>query len=331
MGMSRRTVLKGAAATALVPATSITRRAWAADYRIRLALIAQTGQPVERGAQHFKELVESGSKGRISVQIFPGGQLGGEIEQQDSVANGTIQMANIGSPVTAGKLKKLDILNVYYLWKDRDHMDRVLTGPIGKELFAEYTNVTGIRVLTPNWQQGTRNMLTKRKGTKPEELNGIKIRVTAGVPLHSELWSAMGASPVPLPFPEAYSAMQTGVVDAVELPADWIFNNGFHRLGKFMLLTRHYFYTNLPIINAKFFESLPAELQALVEDASRQSGEFQTKLMLKEQDEIVGKIKDAGVELVETDTAAFRQAVQPVYEKNMATWGKDLFDRINAA
>jgi len=240
-------------------------------------------------------------------------------------------MANIGSPVTAGKLKKLDILNVYYLWKDRDHMNRVLTGSIGKELFAEYTHATGIRVLAPNWQQGTRQMLTKRKGTKPEDLNGIKIRVTAGVPLYNDLWAAMGASPVPLPFPEAYSAMQTGVVDAVELPADWIFNNGFHRLGKFLLRTNHYFYTNLPIINAKFFESLPPDLQALIEDASRQSGEFQTKAMLKEQDEILGKIKSAGVEIVETETAAFRQAVQPVFAKNISVWGKDLFDRINAA
>jgi tripartite ATP-independent transporter DctP family solute receptor len=307
------------------------RTATAADHTIKLALIAQAGQPVERGSQKFKELVEAGSKGRIAVQIFPGGQLGGEIEQQDSVANGTIQMCNLGVAVTAGKLPKLNILNMYYLWKDRDHMNKVMTGPIGQALFKEYEERTGNRVLTANWQQGTRQMLAKKKALTPAEMRGIKIRVTAGAPIFNELWSAMGANPVPLPFPEAYSAMQTGVIDAVELPADWIFNNGFHKLGKFLLETSHSFYTNLPLINAKFFNALPAELQSLIDDASRQAGTFQTEIVLKEQADLLGKIKDSGVEILALDLAPFRQAVRPVYEKNMNIWGRELYDKITAA
>lgn len=331
MRATRRSVLSGGAATVAVPVLGASRPAQAADQTIKLALIAQVGQPVERGAQHFKQLIETGSEGKLRVQIFPGGQLGGEIEQQDSVANGTIQMCNLGVAVTAGKLPKLNILNMYYLWKDRGHMDRVMTGPIGQALFKEYEERTGNRVLAANWQQGTRQMLANKKPLTPGEMRGIKIRVTAGAPIFNELWAAMGANPVPLPFPEAYSAMQTGVVDAVELPADWIFNNGFHKLGKFLLETNHSFYTNLPLINARFFNGLPADLQKLVEDASRQAGQLQTQIVLKEEADLLGKIKASGVELVALDTEPFRQSVRPVYEKNMSTWGRALYEQINAA
>jgi TRAP-type transport system periplasmic protein len=330
MNATRRSVLLGGAATIAAPLIGAPRSARAADQTIKLALIAQVGQPVERGAQHFRQLVKSGSNGQLRVQIFPGGQLGGEIEQQDSVANGTIQMCNLGVAVTAGKLPKLNILNMYYLWKDRDHMSRVMTGAVGQTLFKEYEERTGNRVLPANWQQGTRQMLANRKALTPAEMRGIKIRVTAGAPIFNELWSAMGANPVPLPFPEAYPAMQTGVVDAVELPADWIFNNGFHKLGKFLLETNHSFYTNLPLINAKFFSALPADLQKLVEDASRQAGEFQTQIVLKEQADLLGKIKDSGVEIVKLDVEPFRQSVRPVYEKNMNIWGRELYEQISA-
>lgn len=314
----------GAIAAGLLGAAGVH----AQEYTIKLALIAQTGQPIEQGAQKFKELVEKNSKGQIKVQIFPGGQLGGEIELQDSVANGTIQMASIGTPVTSAKLKKLDILNMYYLWKDRAHMRNVLEGPIGKELFDEYEKTTGIHVLATNWQQGTRETMTKRKVTKPAEFKGVKIRVTAGVPLYDQLWAAMGASPVPLAFPEAYSAMQTGVVDAVELPLDFIYNNGFYKLGKYVALTNHYFYTNIPIINAKFLASLPKDLKVVIENAAVTSGEFQTAIVLRQHDEIIKKLKDAGIEIIETDQKAFSDSVRPVFEKNMNVWGKDLYTKI---
>lgn len=322
-----RTIIAAGAAAMLVGGST----ALAADHTIRVGLIAQVGQPIEKGAQLFKKKVEERSKGRASVKVYPGGQLGGEIELQDSVANGTIQMANIGTPVMSGKLKKLDILNMYYLWRDRKHMKEVLEGSIGSSLFSEYETATGIRVISANWQQGTRKTILKQKAVRPTDLNGVKIRVTAGVPIYDELWKAMGASPIPLAFPDAYSAMQTGVVDGVELPPDFIFNNGFHDLGKFLVETDHYFYTNVMIVNKAFHESLPQDLQTIVKEAAIEAGDYQTRILLEQQDQVVAKIRDSGVEVVKADTQAFADAVRPVFKKNMDTWGRDLYDRIVAA
>lgn len=318
------------ATTASLCLAAFTLPSAAADYTIRLATIAQVGQPIDTAAKQFKDKVESESDGRIEVSIYPGGQLGGEIEIQDSVAIGTIQMAVLGSPLTVGKLPKLDVLNMYYLWRDRGHMDAVLTGEIGQQLFKEYEDASGIHVVAANWQQGMRKTFLKRSASTPDEMNGIKIRVTAGVPVYDELWSAMGASPVPLPFPDAYSAMQTGVVDGVELPLDFIANNGFQDLGKYLIETDHYVYANFLIANSDFFNELPDDLKKIITDAGVEAGEYQTKLVLDQEAQLLGKLKEAGVNVVEADQDAFRQAVQPIAEGKMDVWGQDLYDAIVA-
>lgn len=302
--------------------------AWAAEYTIRLATIAQVGQPIDTAVNRFKEEVEEASDGRIEILVYPGGQLGGEIEIQDNVGIGTIQMAVIGSPLTVGKLPKLDVLNMYYLWRDREHMDAVLNGEIGQELFREYEEASGIHVVAANWQQGMRKTLLKREVSTPEEMRGVKIRVTAGVPVYDALWSAMGASPVPLSFPDTYSAMQTGVVDGVELPVDFIVNNGFQDLGKFLIETDHYVYSNFLIINSDLYNEMPDDLREIISQAGVEAGEFQTELMLEQEADLMTRLEDEGVSIIPADLDAFRESVESVAEQQMDVWGRDLYEAI---
>lgn len=316
---------------ALLPMILAATAAFAQDYSVRVGLIAESGHPVHEASMRFKQLVEERSDGRISVQVFPGGQLGGEVELQDQVALGTIQMANIGTPVMGGKLRKLDLFNMYYLWDNRAHMETVLTGSIGEGLWEEYRQATGARVIAANWQQGTRQTITKKPVTSPEEFAGVKIRVTAGVPLYIELWNAMGANPVPLGFPEAYSAMQTGVVDAVELPLNWMINGGFYELGDYIDLTQHYFYTNVMLVNDRFFESLPEDLQQIVTEAALEAGEHNTELVLGNEDALREQLESEGITFIEADVEALQDAVVPVFEQNMDVWGEELYRQIRDA
>lgn len=327
--MKTKTLIRSAVAVFLAVAGSVP--ALAADYSMKLGLIAPAGHPVEVAARSFAKDVEERSDGRISVRVFPGGQLGGEIELQDQVALGTIQAASIGTPVMSGKFRKLDILNMYYLWKDRDHMSRVLGGPIGQSLWDGYEQATGVRVIASNWQQGTRHTLTRRSAMNPQEMKGIKIRVPAGVPLYNDLWQSMGANPVPLSFPEANAAMKTGVVDAIELPFDWMIKGGFVELGSHVLLTAHYMYANVVVVNARWLDRLPEDLAAVVVDAARRAGEVNTRLVLDEESNLRAQIASQGITFVETDNEAFRQSVQPVYDAKMDVWGQELFDQIQSA
>src|SRR5690606_6635967 len=132
-------------------------------------------------------------------------------------------------------------------------------------------------------------------------------------------------------FPDAYSAMQTGVVDGVELPVDFIYNNRFQDLGKFLIETDHYIYANFLIINADFFNDLPEDLQQVIEKAGVAAGQYQTELVISQENEIIEKLKASGVTVVPVDKDAFREAVQPVLESKMEIWGRDLYDEIQAS
>lgn len=302
--------------------------AWGADTKVaKLGLIAPMGHPVQQASERMAKLVAERTQNRLQIQVFPGGTLGGEIDLRDGVSLGTVQMAGIGYPILNGIVNEMEILNLYYLWRDRAHMMKVINGPIGAE-FAQKLRGRNVEVLAANWQQGTRQSLTKRPARNPKEFNGIKIRVTAGIPVYQDLWQAMGAITVPLPFPELYSALQQGVVDAVELPLDWMYNGKFYRLGKNIDLTNHFIYSNCVLINTGFLQSLPVDVQKILKDTTREVGEWQTELVLGQEKELRQKMESEGITFVDTDVESFRTAVQPVYKKWEGKWGKELYDRI---
>ncbi len=326
-----RTTLAGWSVTLLIAgglALVFPRASFAAETKIaKLGLIAPVGHPVQLASERLAKLVAERTQNRLQIQVFPGGTLGGEIDLRDGVSLGTIQMAGIGYPILNGIVNEMEILNLYYLWRDRTHMMKVVNGPIGAE-FDRKLRARNVEVLAANWQQGTRHSLTKRPARNPKEFNGIKIRVTAGIPVYQDLWQAMGAITVPLPFPELYSALQQGVVDAVELPLDWMYNGKFYKLGKYIDLTSHFIYTNCVLVNTGFLQSLPPDVQKILKDAAVEVGEWQTEQVLGQEKDLRQKMESEGIAFVDTDVEAFRTAVQPVYKKWESRWGKDLYDRI---
>jgi tripartite ATP-independent transporter DctP family solute receptor len=301
---------------------------WGAETKVaKLGLIAPMGHPVQRASERLAQLVAKRTQNRLQIQVFPAGTLGGEIDLRDGVSLGTLQMAGIGYPILTGMVKEMEILNLYYLWRDRAHMMKVINGPIGAE-FNQKVRPHNVEVLAANWQQGTRQSLTKRPARNPKEFNGIKIRVAAGIPLYQDLWQAMGAITVALPFPELYPALQQGVVDAAELPLDWMYHGKFYKLGKYIDLTSHFFYTNCVIVNRGFFLSLPVDVQKILRETTLEVGEWQTEQVLGQEKDLRQKMEGEGILFVETDVEAFREAVQPVYQKWEGRWGKALYDRI---
>ena len=312
----------------VVVTLAIAGSAWAGETKVaKLGLIAPVGHPVQQASERLAKLVAERTGNRLQIQVFPGGTLGGEIDLRDGVSLGTVQMAGIGYPILNGIVSEMEILNLYYLWRDRDHMMKVVEGPIGAE-FGRKLQARNIEVLAANWQQGTRHALTKKPARNPKEFNGIKIRVTAGIPVYQDLWQAMGAITVPLPFPELYSALQQGVVDAVELPLDWMYNGKFYKLGKNIDLTSHFVYTNCVLVNAGFLQSLPADVQKILKDTTAEVGVWQTEQVLGQEKDLRQKMESEGIVFVDTDVEAFRAAVQPVYKKWESKWGKELYDRI---
>jgi TRAP-type transport system periplasmic protein len=297
----------------------------------RMGSILAADNAVVEASERFADIVAQRTDGKLQIRVVPGGALGEEIAQRDAVANGTLEMTNIGLPLSAPDEPRLDLFNLYYLWESRDHMMKVVAGEIGEEVYESYRKNSGIKILAANWQMGTRHTIVQKSVKTPEDFSGVKIRVTEGIPIYSDLWSAMGANPVPLPFPEAYGALEQGVVDSVELPLDIMYQEGFHELGKYLSLTEHYYYVNSVQVNDELFLSLPKEAQTMLVEAAQEAGKYSSQLVLEQQEQFQQQIADDGIEVVETDIGAFRKSVQPVYAKHMDTWGRDFYERVKNA
>lgn len=312
--------------TATTSDTATTKKVEAKE--IKLGIIAAIGQPVELACNQFAKEVEEKTEGRVKVTVYPGSTIGNEVELRDAVSIGSVQMASIGLGNIVGMVPEANIAMVYYLWRDRDHMQKAFDGEIGQEWFKKFDEKTGITVIAANWQQGTRETLSKKLFTTPAELNGIKIRVPAGAPISEDLWKAMGSLPVSLAFTEVYTGLEQGVVDAMECPLDYIYQNRFHEKAKNLVLTHHMVYPNLLMINTEFLKSLSEADQKVVKQAAVDAGVYQTKLLLDQEEGFIDKLKAEGVTITEVDTTVFAEAVKPVYTKWEKNWGAGLYERI---
>ena len=312
---------------ALVLAVSMVSAAQNKPLVFKMGLISPADHPVTKASQYMAELVKERTNGGIEIQVFPNGVLGGEVELQAAVRSGAIHMASIGDGHAAAYSKPWNIFVMYYIWPDAETMHRIQAGPPFEPFVRDYEQNSGVTVLAMNWEQGARHLLAKKPARTPEDLRGVKIRVDQ-LPLHSEGWRAMGANPTPLAFPEIYSALQQGVVDAMECPLNWIYSSGFHEHAKYLNLTAHSRYMNMVIINTKLLEGLSPEYQQILREAAVEAGLYETELSRQEELDYRKKMEAEGVTFVEVDVEAFRNRVLPLFEKNMDRWGREVYDII---
>ena len=128
---------------------------------LRIGLIAAEGHPVTQASKRFAELVKERTNGAIEVQVFPGGTLGGEIELQDMVSTGTLEMMSVGTGIPAALNPQFKILQMPYLWESQDQMIAFANSSIQDEMNEIYRQKSGIKALASNWDQGIRHTLTK--------------------------------------------------------------------------------------------------------------------------------------------------------------------------
>lgn len=222
----------------------------------------------QAASEVFKAMVESGTGGKVTVEIYPAGQLGGEREHFEGVKIGTIEMTLVTeSPVTQF-LKPVMVLSIPYLFRSSSVAWAVFDGPFGKELGEAVRRATGVRVLGYG-EVGFRHFSnSKRAIRKPEDVSGLKIRVMES-PIYVSMVKALGGNAVPIAFPELYTSLQQGVVDGQENPVSTFVMNKFDEVQKYLTLDGHLYSTQFICINDRFFQGLPKDTQAVIEEAAR--------------------------------------------------------------
>lgn len=300
-----------------------------AEYVLRLGHLQTETHPYHKGAIKFKELVESKSNGKIQIDIFPSSQLGNGRDQIEGAQIGSIHF-HIGSvaPVT-NFAPKFNVLNIPYLFESREHAFKVLDGEIGKEIASDLTNkgLINLGFMENGWRHMTNN---KHAIKTSEDASSLKMRVQESPPYIS-LIKALGSTPVPVPFGELYTALEQKVVDGQENPLAQIYLNKLHEVQKYLTLTAHNYDAAVFIMSKTTFDTLPEDLQKIVNESAKEAIDYERKIALEEEEVLLENLRESDIEIEENpDLASFREAVKPVYEEFEESIGKDLFDKIEA-
>jgi tripartite ATP-independent transporter DctP family solute receptor len=273
------------------------------------------GYPTVEAIVRMGNKLEKATNGRISIQMFPLMQLGGEKEMIEQAQVGALQIARISVGAMGPVVDDLNVFNLPFIFRDEAHMRKVIDGPIGQDLLDRVTASPQSRLVVLGWMDaGTRNVYANKPVTKPADLKGMKIRMM-GNPIFVETMNAMGGNGISMGFNELFSALQTGVVDGAENNPPTLLAQNHYTVSKVYSLTGHLIIPEIFVFSRRTWDTLSKEDQQLVRTLSREAQQEQRQLWDKMVAESTAKLKAAGVQFVEADKAAFYKATQPVRDK----------------
>jgi tripartite ATP-independent transporter DctP family solute receptor len=273
------------------------------------------GYPTVEAIERMGKKLEAATGGRISVQMFPSMQLGGEKEMIEQAQVGALQIARISVGAMGPVVDDLNVFNLPFIFRDEAHMRKVIDGPIGQDLLDRITASPQSRLVVLGWMDaGTRNVYSNKPVTKPADLKGMKIRMM-GNPLFVETMNAMGGNGVAMGFNELYSALQTGVVDGAENNPPTLLAQNHYQVSKVYSLTGHLIIPEIFIFSKRTWDTMSKDDQALLRKVSREAQLEQRQLWDRMVGESEAKLKAAGVKFVEADKPAFYKATQPIRDK----------------
>ena len=310
--MHRRSLLCAAAliaAGSALPALAQPKQVWKASD------VHPLGYPTVEAIQRMGKKLEAQTNGRVSIQMFPSMQLGGEKEMIEQAQVGALQIARISVGAMGPVVDDLNVFNLPFVFRDEAHMRKVIDGPIGQELLERVSGSPQSRLIVLGWMDaGTRNVYANKPAAKPADLKGMKIRMM-GNPLFVETMNAMGGNGVAMGFNELFGALQTGVVDGAENNPPTLLAQNHYQVSKIYSLTGHLIIPEIFVFSKRTWDSLSKEDQALLRKLSREAQIEQRQLWDAYVGEAETKLKAAGIQFVPADKEAFFKATQPVRDK----------------
>ncbi len=305
-------------------------------HTVKFAAANSKGHPQVTGMERFAEIVKEKTDGKIVVNLFPGGALGGDLQTVASLQGGIVEMLVLNAGIMASNVKAFGAVDLPFLFDSGEEADKVMDGPFGKSL-SDKLPATGLVALA-YWELGFRNVTNNRRPiTKLEDIKGLKIR-TLQSPIPIALFTALGANAVPMPYTELYPALETGAVDGQENPFSNVLNAKFFEVQKYLTVTRHQYNPQIVLVSKQFWDKLNADEQKVLQDAAIEARDFQRKISREADTKALEEIRATGMqvgELPPEELQKLRDAVQPLVEKFTPDIGQDtvslLYKELEAA
>lgn len=283
-----------------------------AEIALNLSTSQNPQDPLVIAMEGAKKKIEERSNGEIAVTIYPSSQLGSDNDVLEQIRNG----ANIAVLVDAGRLapfkKELGILSAPYLVEDHTQYAAITSSPVYAEWVEDLAQSSGIRLLNYNWFQGTRQMFTKTPVKTPSDLNGVRVR-TIDAPGWIATVNAMGATAVPMPWSEVYSALQLGAIDGAEAQLTGAYGIKIHEVVKNLAFTHHVQLLTGLATSEQWFQSLPEDMRTIIVEELAAAGDEATRMTVEKLDTVRKEMEAAGVTMTEVNLEDFRSRVPGVY------------------
>lgn len=284
----------------------------AAQTELKFGHVGQPGSLFAKSAEEFANRANARLGGKAKVVVFGASQLGGDKELLQKLKLGTVDFA-LPSTVMSSESDLFGIFEMPYLVKDREHMKRIEQEIVWPSLAPEVEK-KGLKIIAV-WENGYRHITNNRLPIRvPSDLKDIKLRVPEGK-WRVKMFQAYGANPSPMKFSEVFTALKTGVFDGQENPFSQIYSAKFHEVQKYLSLTGHVYTPAYVTVGAKKWATLPADVRKVLEDTAREVQAFVYETAAKDENDLLEKIKAAGVQVNEADKDAFIKASRAVYEE----------------
>ena len=315
---------------ALVAGFTMMAGTASAETSLRFGYEAPRSDSQHIAAKKFNELLGKKTKGEIKLKLFPDSTLGNAQTMISGVRGGTIDLEMSGSPNFTGLEPKLNVIDIPFIFKDREHVYKVLDGEVGQGLLKDL-EAQGLKGLA-FWDVGFRAFSnSKHPVTKPEDIKGLKVRTNQN-PMYIEAFKLLGGNPVPMPLAELYTALETRAVDAQEHPIGIFWSSKLYEVQKYLSLTNHGYTPLIVVMNKAKFDDLSPELQTAILEAAKEACQLQRDLNVKNEKGIIENLRKQGVEVIEkVDTQPFQAIIADQVRKSFVEkHGDELLKKVDA-
>lgn len=292
---------------------------------IKVGFEPNPGEPTELSAKEWARLVKEKSDGKVELQIYPSSQLGSKKDLIEQATMGINVITITDFSFLAEYVPDFNVLAGPYMGDDFDDIFKLTETDWFKDLSKQLDD-KGIHILSTNWAFGVRHMIAKKPVYKPADLNGQKIRVSNNK-MFLESFKAMGATPIPMPWGEAYTAITQGVIDGCDNPLPFLYGAKIHEAAKYVILTGHMNMISQWVIGRNYWESLPDKVKTILVEAADEAGVYNNKIVAEADKAMLEKYRQEGITIIEPDREAFREATKGVY-RSFPEWTPGLYDEV---
>lgn len=298
---------------------------------IRVGIGLNDEHPQAAAVRKFGDLLKQQSGGKITVRLYPSGQLGNDVTMTSALQGGTLDMTIPDTSTLVSHVKDFGVINLPFSISTEREADELLDGPFGEKILAKLPEkgLIGLGF----WENGFRHVTNSRKPIrKVDDFTGLKLRVIPN-PLFVETFKAMGVNGIPMPFPEVFSAMETRTVDGQENPVATILASKFYEVQQHLVLSKHIYSSWVLLMSKKTWDGLSPDEQKMVTSAAKEAKLFERKTIREFSANAVNELKKNGMTVTELSAAevdALRAKVQPVTARFANEFGSAVASEMQA-